>query len=86
MPINEVKNMLSAIVDEVSATHQPVTITRHGRPAAVMIAPEDLEALADTLTWLADPENAAELDESREAIEQGKTLSLDEVRAQLTAR
>lgn len=86
LPINQAKNTLSIIVEEVSLTHQPVTITRHGRPAAVMVAPEDLEVLTETLAWLADPEHAAEMAESREAIERGETLSLDEVRAQLAAR
>lgn len=83
LPINEAKNSLSMVVDEVITTHQPVVITRHGRPAAVMIAPEDLEVLTETLAWLADPDHAAELVESRQAIEQGGTLSLDEVRAEL---
>lgn len=86
MPINEAKNRLSAVVEEVSTTHQPVTITRHGRPAATLIATEDLEILTETLAWLADPQNAAELAEAREAIEQGRTLTLDEVRAQLAAQ
>ena len=86
LPINQAKNQLTAVVEEVSSTHQPVTITRHGRPAATLIATEDLETLLDTLAWLSDPEHAAEMAESRQAIAQGKTLNLDEVRAQLSAR
>jgi prevent-host-death family protein len=85
LPLNEAKNTLSAVVEEVSTTHQPVTITRHGRPAATLIATEDLETLTETLAWLADPEHAAELAEARDAINRGATLSLDEVRAQLEA-
>lgn len=85
MPLNEAKNSLSAVVEEVSSTHQPVTITRHGRPAATLIATEDLEILTETLAWLADPEHAAEMAESAEDIRHGRTLSLDEVRAQLAS-
>ncbi|MCL2454658.1 MAG: type II toxin-antitoxin system Phd/YefM family antitoxin [Micrococcales bacterium] len=85
LPINEAKTNLSAIVEEVAATHQPVTITRHGRPVATLIATEDLETLTETLAWLADPEHAAEMAEAREAVETGKALSLDEVRAQLAS-
>lgn len=29
--------------------HERVTVTVHGRPSAVLIAPEDLEALEETL-------------------------------------
>lgn len=85
LPLNEAKNSLSAVVEEVSSTHQPVTITRHGRPAATLIATEDLETLTETLAWLSDPEHAAEMAESAEDIKQGRTLSLDEVRAQLAS-
>lgn len=85
IPLAEAKNTLSAVVEDVATTHQPVTITRHGRPAATLIATEDLETLLETLAWVSDPEHAAELAESREAIEQGRTLTLDEVRAQLSA-
>lgn len=85
LPLNEAKNSLSAVVEEVSSTHQPVTITRHGRPAATLIATEDLEILTETLAWLADPEHAAEIAEAREAIGSGRTLTLDEVRSQLAS-
>lgn len=86
LPLHEAKNSLSAVVEEVNLTHQPVMITRHGHAAAVLIAPEDVSTLTDTLAWLSDPEHAAEMVESRAAIEEGKTLSLDEVRAQLAAK
>lgn len=86
LPIHEAKAKLSAVVEEVNATHQPVTIMRHGRPAAVVISAEDLDVLTETLAWLSDPDHAAELAESRLAIDEGATLSLDEVRAQLAAR
>lgn len=42
--------------------------------------------LEDPEAWLADPEHAAEMAESAEDIRQSRTLSLDEVRAQLAAR
>lgn len=85
MPITEAKSTLPAVVKEVAATHQPVTITTHGKPSVTMIATEDLETLMETLAWVSDPEHAAEMAESRAAIENGETLSLDEVRAQLAA-
>lgn len=82
-PLSEAKTNLSSLVDRLERTHEPVTITRHGKAAAVMMAPEDLATLMETLAWLADPEHAAEMAESETAIEKGTTLSLDEVRQQL---
>jgi prevent-host-death family protein len=85
MPINEAKTHLSRLIEEVATTHQPVGIARHGRPAATLIATEDLEVLLETLSWLADPAQAAELAEAEAAIAEGRTLSLAEVREQLGA-
>jgi len=83
IPLKEAKDSLSAVVDQVSTTHQPVTITKHGRPTATLIATEDLQTLLETMAWLSDPDHANEMAQARDAIEQGKTLSLEEVRAQL---
>jgi prevent-host-death family protein len=52
VPLAEAKNRLSAIVAEVASTHAHYTITRQGRPTAVMLPVEDLEALEETIFWL----------------------------------
>lgn len=52
VPLGEAKDKLSALVDEAETTHEIVTITRHGRPAAVLMAADDLESLHETLYWL----------------------------------
>jgi antitoxin YefM len=49
MPLAEVKNRLSEVVDEVEREHARVVITKHGRPAAVVMSVEDLESLEETL-------------------------------------
>jgi prevent-host-death family protein len=50
------KAHLSDIVSRVSGQHERVTVTVHGRPSAVLIAPEDLESLEETLAILSDPD------------------------------
>lgn len=47
----DVRSQLSKYVEDVVNTHERVTITRNGRPAAVLISAEDLEALEETLFW-----------------------------------
>jgi prevent-host-death family protein len=84
--LSDAKTNLSALVDDLTHTHEPVTITKHGRPAAVLIAPEDLATLMETLAWLSDPNHTNDMAEAEEAIEQGRTLSLAHVREQLAAR
>jgi prevent-host-death family protein len=65
MPLAEIKNHLSEVVDEVVTTQARVTITRHGRPAAVLISIDELSAIEETLEVLSDPETVAALRESR---------------------
>ena len=49
MPLAEVKNRLSEVVDRLEREHGRVVITKHGHPAAVVISVEDLESLEETL-------------------------------------
>ncbi|KGJ72306.1 antitoxin RelB [Cryobacterium roopkundense] len=84
--VSEAKDTLSTLVESVEATHGAVIITRHGKPAAVLLSPDDLESLTETLSWLADPHHRSEIDEAEADIAEGRTLSLAEVRAQLARR
>jgi antitoxin YefM len=56
MSLAQVKAHLSEVVGRVGGQHERVTVTVHGRPAAVLIAPEDLDALEETLAILSDPD------------------------------
>ena len=52
----DAKNRLSELVSAVEGTWERVTITKNGKPAAVLIAVDDLESLTETLAVLSDPE------------------------------
>jgi antitoxin YefM len=60
LPPAEIKAHLSEVVDRVEQQHERVVLTRNGRPAAVIMSPDDLEALEDTLELLSDPHALAE--------------------------
>jgi antitoxin YefM len=81
LPLAEIKARLSEIVDRVEGHHDRITLTRNGRPAAVLISPEDLEALEDTLELLSNPDALAEIDRARKDIARGKGVGADELRA-----
>ncbi len=81
LPLAEIKARLSEIVDWIETDHERVTLTRNGRPAAVLISPEDLEALEDTLELLADPKARADIGRARKEIQAGKGVRADELRA-----
>ena len=71
LPLAEVKSKFSEMVDRVEHTHDRIVVTRNGRPAAVLISPEDLQSLEETLAILADPEVMRGIREGQDAINQG---------------
>lgn len=52
MSLADVKNRLSEVVERLEREHGRVVITKHGRPAAVVLSIEDLESLEETLDVL----------------------------------
>ncbi|HRA07799.1 MAG TPA: type II toxin-antitoxin system Phd/YefM family antitoxin [Propionicimonas sp.] len=49
MALKDVKNHLSEVVEQVEREHDRVVITKHGRPAAVVVSIDDLESIEETL-------------------------------------
>ncbi len=85
-PLSEAKDQLSACVEDVQSTHEAVTITRHGRPAAVWMAVDDLESLQETLFWLSQPGIREDLAEAQQEIVDGGGLSSEQLRERLRAK
>lgn len=54
MPLTEVRDNFKAIVDEVLSTGTEFTITRHGRPVAVVLSHDEYESMVETLNILSD--------------------------------
>ena len=65
MPLADVKNRLSEVVDRLEREHGRIVITKHGRPAAVVLSYEDLESLEETLDVM---DSAGLLADIREAL------------------
>ena len=65
MPLADVKNRLSEVVDRLEREHGRVVITKHGHPAAVVISVDDLESLEETLDIM---DSAALLADIRESL------------------
>lgn len=72
LPLAEAKNRLSEVVDHVDRNHARVVITKHGRPAVVLINVEDLESLEETLEIMSDPELMADIREAEKEIAEGR--------------
>ncbi len=67
------------MVDRVEHTHDRIVVTRRGKSAAVLISPEELASLEDTLELLSDPEAISAIAESRSAYAAGDYVTGDEL-------
>lgn len=72
--LRTVKDHFSEFVERVERHHERVVVTRNGRPAAVLVSPEDLEALEETLSVLADSNAVRELAEAEAAVATGDVV------------
>ena len=81
LALRDAKNRLSEVVDQVALTHDRVTITRHGRPAAVLLSVDDLEGLLGTLEIMSDPAAMAGIREGLQEHAAGRTRRMSKVEA-----
>jgi prevent-host-death family protein len=72
--LRAVRDRFSEFVDRVQKHHERVVITRNGSPAAVLISPDDLESLEETLSVLGDSEAVAGLVEAHRAYLDGDVV------------
>jgi antitoxin YefM len=80
--LRRVKDRFSEFVDRVERHHERVVVTRNGRPAAVLVSPEDLASLEETLDVLSDARAMTELAEAEAALAAGDAVrGRDAVRA-----
>ncbi len=80
LPLTEAKTRLNELIDSAISTHERVTITRHGKPAAVLISVDDLEALEETLYWQSQPGVREGIAKAREEVEAGTLMTEAEAR------
>lgn len=73
-PLRTVRDHLSEFVDRAEREHERFVVTRNGRPAAVLLAYDDLAALEETLDILSDPSALAEIREADAEVGRGDVV------------
>ena len=79
IPFSDAKARLSALADRAEHQHERFVVTRHGRPSFVLMSPDDLESLEETLDILGDEELMASLRLSQQEAAEGRLIPLHEV-------
>jgi antitoxin YefM len=82
LPISKVKDRLNELVDSAAITHEQVTITKNGSPAAVLIGVDEWESIQETLFWLSQPGIRESLAEAETDVEADRVYSEEQIRAE----
>jgi prevent-host-death family protein len=80
--LRDVRNHLSEVIDRVEQLHDRVVVTRNGVPVAVILSPDDLAQLEETIDVLGDVQALADVREADAAYGRGEVVcGVDAVRA-----
>ena len=80
LPLSEVKAKLSELVDVVERRDESITITRNGRPVAIIVSKDEYEGWHETIQILRDPEFLSEIrDGIRKLARTRKRYTVDEL-------
>jgi prevent-host-death family protein len=85
-PLASVKAKLSEVVDRVEREQDRVTITRNGRPVAMIVSLDDIEGLEETLEILSDKRLMRKIRAGIAAAGAGDTTPIKKVETRLKAR
>jgi prevent-host-death family protein len=83
IPLTEAKAKLNELVDDAVTMHEHVTITRRGRPAAMLVSVDEWESLQETLFWQSVPGVHADIEEARRERTEGRGYDEAQTRAAL---
>jgi antitoxin YefM len=82
LPVSKVKDKLNELVEAAARTHEQITITKNGSPAAVLVGIDEWESLQETLFWLSQPGILESIAEAKADVEAGRVYSEEQIRAQ----
>ena len=86
MPMAQARDHLAEVVESVQKTHDRVTLTRHGQPAAVIIAAADLDSILETLDILSTPGALEAIREGEADVAAGHFATMEDMRTAVRDR
>jgi prevent-host-death family protein len=81
LSVSEAKMKLSGLIDAVNTTDEEIVITKNGRPAAVLVSPEEFESLKETVAVRSDSALMKEIKKGIRALKmkRAKLYTLEEL-------
>ncbi len=82
IPLGEARARFSELVDSAEATHERITVTRHGRPVAVLLSADDFASMVETVHVLSTPGALEEIRASLAEFDAGHSVPWESLRAE----
>jgi len=79
LSLSEAKMKLSGLIETVSTTDEEIVITKNGRPAAVLVSPDEFESWKETVYIKSSQSLMADIQKGLKDIKKAKTYTLDEL-------
>jgi antitoxin YefM len=80
LSLSEAKMKLSELIEKIQSTDQEVIITKNGRPAAVLVSPDEFEGWRETIAIKADADLMSEIKKGIAALKtKSKVYTLEEL-------
>jgi prevent-host-death family protein len=86
VPVREFRARLSELLSEVADRRDHVLVTRNGKPAAALVPVDEYEALEETAEILSDSATLAAIEAGLAELARGDTITLDDLRRDLSER
>jgi prevent-host-death family protein len=80
LSLSEAKMKLSELIEKVHSTDTEVVITKNGRPAAVLVSPDEFEGWKETIAIKSDADLMAEIKKGLSALKKkSQVYTLEEL-------
>lgn len=83
LPVTEVREKLTELVDEVNDKFEQIEITKNGKPRAVIMSAEEFDGWKETLEVMSDPKLMRDIKQAEKDFKEGKTIPWEEVKKEL---
>ena len=74
LSLSEAKMKLSELVEAVYSTDEEIVITKNGRPAAVLVSPEEFESWKETIEIASSPDLMEEIKQGIVALKKKRKI------------
>jgi antitoxin YefM len=83
MTLKELRPKLPEVIRDIYEKMDRFVITKHGKPAALMISVEDYESIIETLAILSDPGMSKKIKQAETEVRKGKIKTLSEIEKEM---